>query len=147
MTPSPPYTNRLKTSEMRIREKEQLAADLQRAMRLSITYKFVRAEKAHKIIQVNLQRRKDGQRLTGSFQMITYGDLPAAYEVLSELANCIEIEQSMNEYVVNHAIHITDGETFQSAQKAYTKARKVALIVQKIFFDVLPQLAKFKPEN
>ena len=128
---------------MRIREKEQLAADLQRAIRLSITYKFIRAEKAHKIIQ----RRKDGQRLTGSFQMITYGDLPAAYEVLSELANCIEIEQSMNEYVVNHAIHITDGETFQSAQKAYTKARKVALIVQKIFFDVLPQLAKFKPEK
>ena len=132
---------------MRIREKEQLAADLQRAMRLSITYKFIRAEKAHKIIQVNLQRRKDGQRLTGSFQTITYGDLPAAYEVLSELANYIEIEQSMNEYVVNHAIHITDGETFQSAQKAYTKARKIALIVQKIFFDVLPQLAKFKPEK
>lgn len=131
---------------MTSKQKDQFAADLLRAMRLSITSKFLREEGHLAIYQINLQRRKDGQRLTGSFQFEIPKALksPSPSDVICLLALYIEIEPSMAEYTTNRGIVINDTTTFQSAQKRYCKARKLTLIVKKIFFDSIDQLEKFK---
>ena len=131
---------------MTTKQKEQFTTDLLRAMRLSITSKVIRIEGNMAVHQINIQRRKDGQRLTGSFQMqIPKGvQSPAPSDILKILSLYIEIEDSMAKFTTNHGILINDTASFQSAQKRYCKARKMTLIVKKIFFDSIDQLEKFK---